>query len=634
MVDVTRQSTQVARVSIREGVFVDRSGHSILQFPPYELDLTEEVLLYNNEAVSLRKKSFGVLSVLVQQRGQLVTVETLMDRVWVNVVVSPQVVKNCVMEVRQALGDHPREARYIQTVHGRGYRFIADTKVIDENSSTAPLEGQASGLVERQDSLQHLADLKREAFTGKRKLVFVAGEAGIGKSALLDTFCRIELEGEIALVGRGQCVQLFGGQDPFMPVIEALSEACKSKVADTAAFLQKFAPNWLARLPRIHGQSKASNDKRQSAAQGLAIELAEAIEAISATVPVAFILEDLQWADADTLRLLAVLARRRPTARFLLVASYRTEDVLQVEHPLPRLKQELLVHRKCVEIGLPLLTEEGILNYLERRFTPFDASGPNLEHLAQAIAQKTEGNPLFATEFIQNLVDREHLIMEEQQWRLSTEFRTATEEIPGDLLAFIDEQINRLDPFARQILEYASLSTMFSARLIADLVGHSIMEVEEACSHLAERDYMLCHESERILEDGSIVPRFRFIHNLHQTAIANRMPISRRLQALQSIGERIEELYVEDASSVYVDLAIIFERARIFGKASHYTILHAGQLLDSGSEEMARSQLARAGELLTFVRSQDERSSLLSAIELEQARVYYPNDKSTQSGTE
>ena len=160
------------------------------------------------------------------------------------------------------------------------------------------------------------------------------------------------------------------------------------------------------------------------------------------------------------------------------------------------------------------------------------------------------------------------------------------------------------------------------------------MEIEEACSQLAERDYMLCYESERILEDGSIVPRFRFIHNLHQTAIANRMPISRRLRALQSIGERIEELYAEDASSVYVDLAIIFERARIFGKAIHYTVLHAGQLLDSGSEEMARSQLARAGELLTFVRSQDERSSLLSAIKLEQARAYYPNDKSTQSGTE
>ena len=66
---------------------MDRSGHSILQFPPYELDLTDEVLLHNNEAVSLRKKSFGVLSVLVQQQGQLVTVETLMDRVWVNVVV-------------------------------------------------------------------------------------------------------------------------------------------------------------------------------------------------------------------------------------------------------------------------------------------------------------------------------------------------------------------------------------------------------------------------------------------------------------------------------------------------------------------------------------------------------------------
>ncbi len=68
---------------------MDRSGHSILHFSPYALDLTDEVLLHNSEVVPLRRKTFGVLSVLVQQRGQLVTTGALMDLVWVNVVVSP-----------------------------------------------------------------------------------------------------------------------------------------------------------------------------------------------------------------------------------------------------------------------------------------------------------------------------------------------------------------------------------------------------------------------------------------------------------------------------------------------------------------------------------------------------------------
>ncbi len=95
-----------------------------LFFPPFHLDVSGEQLWREDEAIALRPKTFAVLRYLVEHAGQLVTKNELLDVVWTGTIVSDTVLKSCIRELREALGDDAQAPQYIATVHRRGYRFI------------------------------------------------------------------------------------------------------------------------------------------------------------------------------------------------------------------------------------------------------------------------------------------------------------------------------------------------------------------------------------------------------------------------------------------------------------------------------------------------------------------------------
>jgi DNA-binding winged helix-turn-helix (wHTH) protein len=108
-----------------------------LVFEPFRLDLRDERLWRGHEAIPLSPKNFAVLRCLVQQAGQLVTKEALLAAVWPDTVVSESILTVAMRTLRRVLGDRVRTPRFIETVHGRGYRFIAPV------STTMPLASPA-----------------------------------------------------------------------------------------------------------------------------------------------------------------------------------------------------------------------------------------------------------------------------------------------------------------------------------------------------------------------------------------------------------------------------------------------------------------------------------------------------------
>src|SRR5215475_5040806 len=96
-----------------------------LVFGQFQLDRRDERLWRGPEAIPLPPKTFAVLCCLVTQAGQLVTKEALLDTVWPETAVSEAVVTVAMRTLRRVLGDAARTPRFIETVHGRGYRFIA-----------------------------------------------------------------------------------------------------------------------------------------------------------------------------------------------------------------------------------------------------------------------------------------------------------------------------------------------------------------------------------------------------------------------------------------------------------------------------------------------------------------------------
>jgi predicted ATPase len=176
-----------------------------------------------------------------------------------------------------------------------------------------------------------------DAQSGRRGLVFVTGEPGIGKTRLVaEFFERLALRETDAPLRsvRGVCVEHHGESEPYGPVIDAL-ERLASEDGRLQSVLGSLAPRWLAQLPwRL-------DDKESKALQSaLAIatptrmlrELCRALEAFTAETTLVLWLEDLHWSDPSTIDLLAALANRPEPARLLVICTYRPVEAAMSEH--------------------------------------------------------------------------------------------------------------------------------------------------------------------------------------------------------------------------------------------------------------------------------------------------------------
>jgi len=111
---------------------------SLLYFPPFRLDPSNERLWRETLEIPLRPKTFAVLRYLVEHAEQLVTKEELLNAVWAETVVGEDALTGCIRELRTVFGEEAKQPRYIETVHRRGFRFIAPVTSAEVPVSSAP----------------------------------------------------------------------------------------------------------------------------------------------------------------------------------------------------------------------------------------------------------------------------------------------------------------------------------------------------------------------------------------------------------------------------------------------------------------------------------------------------------------
>ena len=205
-------------------------------FPPFRFDLLNQQLWRGEKELSLRPKTFEVLRYLVDRPGQLVTKAMLLDAVWPGLVVSDSMPATCVAELRRELGDDARTPQFIETVHRRGYRFIAQvTMPAATPEPTHKLSRESNSqksMVGREAELARLGNSHAQVLEGRRLILFVTGEAGIGKTTFVQAFLDSVAQEGSARLRRGQCVEQYGSGEPYMPVLEALSRlshACRAR---------------------------------------------------------------------------------------------------------------------------------------------------------------------------------------------------------------------------------------------------------------------------------------------------------------------------------------------------------------------------------------------------------------------
>lgn len=280
-----------------------------LWFPPFHLDLERAELRHGERRVALRPKALALLEYLASRPGRLLGSRELLEAVWPDVTVSAVALKVCIRELRRALCDPAGRPRFIETVPRRGYRFIAAVETETGGGGSAP------GLFGRGEELARVGRLFERARAGQSQLVWVSGEAGIGKTAFVTAFLDgLRAATDDVWTAAGQCAEHYGGGEAFLPVLDALGRlAAGRRRRAVLARLRRHAPTWLLQLPALLGTGEGEALRRRQAGgtrERMLREIVGALEALAATRPLVLALEDLHWSDVSTLDLLAALARR------------------------------------------------------------------------------------------------------------------------------------------------------------------------------------------------------------------------------------------------------------------------------------------------------------------------------------
>src|SRR5215471_11901878 len=190
-------------------------------FHGFTLDTTNHCLWRGEQRVVLTPKAFDLLRYLVEHADRLVSQDEILDALWPDTHVNQEVVKKYVLGIRKVLGDTRDRPQFIRTFPKRGYQFVAPVRD-DRQPATAPAAIAAAPVVDRPSARARVEACLPHAMRGTRQVVFITGEAGVGKTTFVDTLVRrIGLASE-ANLARGQCIEGFGGQEPYYPVLEAI----------------------------------------------------------------------------------------------------------------------------------------------------------------------------------------------------------------------------------------------------------------------------------------------------------------------------------------------------------------------------------------------------------------------------
>src|SRR5262245_55849309 len=440
------------------------AGH--WHFADFHLDPDNACLWHGTHAVLLPPKALMLLQYLVTHAGRLVTKAELLEACWPETAVSDGVLKVHIAELRKALGETGRTGRFIATVHRRGYRFVAPVTAAGLAASP-PLPSALAALsplpsppllIGREAVLQRLHTAWAHACQGQRQVLWVTGEAGIGKTAVVETFAAAVAANPAVALAHGQCVEHYGTGEAYLPILEALGRLCRTPRGEQLIpLLRHRAPTWLVQMPwllRPEDRELFRQELQGATRERMLREFAELVDARTVDMPLLLVLEDLHWSDHATLDVLALVARRRTPARLMLLGTYRPVETVGHSHPLRTVTHELRRHGYSTELPLTLLSAEAVVAYLAARFPVqrFPAS------LGAVLHQVTDGNPLFLGAMVEALVSRGVLMALDECWMLQGGLDAVALGVPEDLRQMLEHQLERLPPEVQRVLEAASVA--------------------------------------------------------------------------------------------------------------------------------------------------------------------------------
>ncbi len=545
-------------------------------FQPFRLDTVNHCLWRGEDRVSLTPKAFDVLRYLVEHADRLVTQNEILEALWPETYVNPEVIKKYILGIRKVLGDHHDKPEFIETFPRRGYQFVAS---VSELSAGAPSDvdvNAARKMVGREAAMAQLDGYLGRALKAQRQMIFITGEAGIGKTTLVDEFHQTATGRPNLRVIRGQCVEGFGGKEAYYPVLEAVGQWVRDAGGGSVVqTLAKQAPTWLIQFPSlIKAEQREALQKEILGAtrERMVREICEALESLTAQDPLVLVLEALHWVDASTLDFISALARRRGPAKLLLLGTYRPADVIISQSPLKALKQDLVIHNLSHEISLERLEESDVAEYLAIKFV--DGDFP--PRFAKLIYHHSGGNALFMVTILQDMVKNGLIAQANGKWTLRVTLEDVGPTVPDTLDQLIEMQFQQLSPAEQRILRSASVAgERFSVWAIATAAEIDPDSVEGVCEGLAERLQFIKAAGIHELANGQISAHYDFRHSLYREVLYRRLSEVTRSKLHLLLAQRLKAFCDPCEQELATELALHFEGGRDYEQAIRYLILAA-----------------------------------------------------------
>ncbi len=522
----------------------------------------------------------------------------------------------------------------------------------------------ASAFVARERELARLDHTLAYAQRGRGQIIFVTGEAGSGKTALLDEFVRrvVSAQGDVVAVS-GTCSAHIGPGDPYLPFRDMLRlltgdiEAKRASGAlspeharrlwdalpDTLEAVVEHGPDligsffngetlalraealtptharWRTRLSTLAGQPTSAVARRPVKAPPANVreQIAAVLTAIARSRRLLLIIDDAQWADDETIGVLFHLSRLA-TARLFIACAYRPGDVALgrngQRHPLESVINE--VQRVTGEAPIDLDAAEG------RAFIDalLDAAPNRLDiQFRETLYQHTGGHALFTVELISGLKSRGEL-MRDATGHWTAGDTLDWQRLPARVEAVVAEHVGRVPTQWQALLQAACVEGgEFTAGVVADAIGLAEADVARALSGELSQHYQLVIATrvDRIGPQRWL--RYRFRHALFETYLYQRLDAVTRTQLHEAIGAALENRYANrhaEFPEIALQLARQFEAAGLNLKAAGYGLIAGQRAARLSAYQEAGQLLTHSVTLLAAVPDSMERARLETNVQL------------------
>jgi predicted ATPase len=336
--------------------------------------------------------------------------------------------------------------------------------------SPRPIAAREIPLIDRVEEMKLLKEAVDRTIQGEGGLVFLYGEAGIGKTRLArELRAYAHLRGVQVLYGRCPALFRMDGVPPYILWREVIRDYLENSNPEQLYRVIGFYPAEVAKLvPELGQKLRTIPQSFQIDPEQEQNRLFEAVSQfitnISREAPLVVVLDDLQWTDPSSLLLLHYIARGVQKTPLLLLGAYRSTDI-DAKHPLTPVLTELNRERLPQSIQLKRMSlndvSEMIKSMLEQDDVPAE--------FCKLVYEKTRGNPFFAEEVVRSLKEEEVIYREEDKWKVK---EVSKIEFPETVKNVIKARLDRLDEESQNVLTLASfVGNDFTLEAICSLTG-------------------------------------------------------------------------------------------------------------------------------------------------------------------